>query len=189
MSSLTTALQVQSTNAVRATYTGLTSWTPPSAHALPLVVDAEDDQALACSHLTTACTHTALAYRHSGLLLLCQASHMSPDALEAQEHLTLAIMHCEATIASGGPVTGLLWPLFTAARYTTNQRDKARVRRIFAELQNRQGMVNIERAWATIIHLWSAPNSNILKHIDSKQGGHGSQLELMNTTGMSTILV
>lgn len=182
LSSLTIALQVQCVDAVKVVYTGLTSWTPPQTY-VSFQVGSDNGQAVSCSPLTKACMHTALAYRHSAMVFLHQATHGSlPDALEVQEHVKLALMHCEATITSGGPVTGLLWPLFTAACDARTSRDKAAVRNMFTELQRRSGTANIERAWATVICIWSASKSN------APRWTLGSRTELMMAAEMNIIL-
>lgn len=186
-SSLAIALHVQCVEAVRSTYEGLASWTPPDTYVCDQA-ESSGSQAVS-SPLTKSCTHIALAYRHCALALLHQAAESHPnDVVEAQGHIKLALTHCEATFASGGPVNGILWPLFTSACEATTHLDKATVRCLFAELGARRGMINTERAWAAVVCVWNASARNSFRESVAKRGVHACRIELIRDAGLSTIL-
>ena len=48
----------------------------------------------------------------------------------------------------------LLWPLFAAACEAINAEDRELARRAFSEIEERQGMTNIEEAWGIIQEVW-----------------------------------
>jgi hypothetical protein len=51
-------------------------------------------------------------------------------------------------------MSALLWPLFVAACEAATPGDRALAERAFVEVERRQGMRNIERAWGIVREVW-----------------------------------
>lgn len=101
--------------------------------------------------------HNAQAYRHAALVYLHRTILSRTDShpsTRIQTHARLALSHCAATVRHGGPVSALLWPLFMAACEAVTEEDRGLAGRVFREVDRRQGMRNIERAWAILGEVW-----------------------------------
>ncbi|KAL2265749.1 hypothetical protein VTJ83DRAFT_6849 [Remersonia thermophila] len=99
--------------------------------------------------------HNALAYRHASLVHLYRTALSRPRGdPSVQRHARIALRHCAATARRGGPVAALLWPLFVSACEVKTDADKALAEATFAEVERRQGMRNIERAWGILREVW-----------------------------------
>lgn len=99
--------------------------------------------------------NNALAYQHSAIVYLHRTiyGHSRRHAL-VQRHAHVALTHCVATVRNGGPMGALLWPLFVAACEAVTLSDRDLARQTFIVLRQRQGMLNIERAWFIIEEVW-----------------------------------
>ncbi|KAK3304637.1 fungal-specific transcription factor domain-containing protein [Chaetomium strumarium] len=99
--------------------------------------------------------HNALAYRHASLVYLYRTVLGQPRASPAvQNHAHLAIVHCVATVGHKGPMSALLWPLFVSACEAVTSEDRKLTERAFVEVDKRQGMRNIDRAWGIVKEVW-----------------------------------
>lgn len=107
-------------------------------------------------HSRIASIHNnALAYRHASLVYLYRTVLARPRAHPTvQTHARRALAHCVATVRHRGPMSALLWPLFVAACEAVTPRDRALAERAFVEVERRQGMRNIERAWGIVGEVW-----------------------------------
>jgi len=99
--------------------------------------------------------HNALAYRHSAFVYLYRTVYTYPRRHEAlQKHVHLSLVHCVATVNHAGPMGALLWPLFVAACEAIDIEDRKLAEKAFAAIKERQGMMNIERAWDIVGEVW-----------------------------------
>ncbi|KAI0804856.1 hypothetical protein GGR55DRAFT_690832 [Xylaria sp. FL0064] len=104
--------------------------------------------------------HNALAYRHSALVYLYRTIYgYSPKHKLVQQHSHAALLHCVETTAARGPMGALLWPLFAAACEAINAEDRDLAKKAFSEIEQRQGMTNIEEAWGIIQEVWKRLDS------------------------------
>ncbi|KAI1084584.1 hypothetical protein F5B20DRAFT_211695 [Whalleya microplaca] len=100
--------------------------------------------------------HNALAYRHSAFVYLYRTIYgYAPSHELVQRHAHLALLHCVETVAHRGPMGALLWPLFVAACEAISAEDRALAQKAFVEIELRQGMTNIEKAWMIIREVWN----------------------------------
>ncbi|KAK4118720.1 hypothetical protein N657DRAFT_330025 [Parathielavia appendiculata] len=125
--------------------------TPPP----PRVLHSQDHSRIASIH------NNALAYRHASLVYLYRSVLGHPRAHPSvQSHTHLALSHCVATVQHKGPMSALLWPLFVSACEALPDssdgggRDRKLAERAFVEVEKRQGMRNIERAWGIVREVW-----------------------------------
>ncbi|KAK4153177.1 hypothetical protein C8A00DRAFT_34068, partial [Chaetomidium leptoderma] len=99
--------------------------------------------------------HNALAYRHASLVYLYRTVLAHPRTHPSvQTHAHRALGHCVATVRNGGPMSALLWPLFVSACEAVTAHDRALAERAFVEVDKRQGMRNIDRAWGIVGEVW-----------------------------------
>ncbi|KAI1424808.1 hypothetical protein F5Y12DRAFT_785084 [Xylaria sp. FL1777] len=104
--------------------------------------------------------HNALAYRHSALVYLYRTIYgYSPKHKLVQQHSHSALHHCVETTAARGPMSALLWPLFAAACEAISAEDRDLAKKAFSEIEQRQGMTNIEEAWGIIQEVWKRLDS------------------------------
>ena len=97
----------------------------------------------------------ALAYRHSALVYLHRTILERPREDEVvQRHVHMSLLQCLVVVASGGPVSALLWPLFVAACEAQTGVDRGLARQAFLAIESRQGMANIEKARAVVMEVW-----------------------------------
>jgi hypothetical protein len=114
--------------------------------------------------------HNALAYRHASLVYLYRTvlSHARTHPT-VQSHTRLALSHCVSTVKHKGPMSALLWPLFVSACEAVTERDRRLAEQAFVEVDRRQGMRNIERAWGIVREVW--------RREDATSVGEGSSCE------------
>ncbi|KAJ2975571.1 hypothetical protein NUW58_g8312 [Xylaria curta] len=99
--------------------------------------------------------HNALAYRHSAFVYLYRTIYgYSPKHELVQQHSHAALHHCVETTAARGPMSALLWPLFAAACEAIAPEDRELAKKAFSEIEQRQGMTNIQEAWGIIQEVW-----------------------------------
>ncbi|KAI5860366.1 hypothetical protein GGS23DRAFT_234424 [Durotheca rogersii] len=100
--------------------------------------------------------HNALAYRHSASVYLYRTIYgFSPHRKVVQKHAHAALVHCSETVAHGGPMGALLWPLFVAACEAVSAEDRRLAQRAFVGIDQRQGMTNIGQAWKIVEEVWN----------------------------------
>ena len=83
-----------------------------------------------------------------------------------QQHARAALRHCVETTAARGPMGALLWPLFAAACEAVHAEDRALAKKAFRAIEQRQGMTNIQEAWAIIQEVWRR-----LDALEEEEGG------------------
>ncbi|KAK2028263.1 hypothetical protein LX32DRAFT_694196 [Colletotrichum zoysiae] len=99
--------------------------------------------------------NNALAYRHSAFVYLYRSIYGYPRRHRlVQHHAHAALSHCAATVKHAGPMAALLWPLFVAACEAVDPGDRELARQAFVAVERRQGMTNIQRAWAIAQEVW-----------------------------------
>ncbi|TGJ87217.1 hypothetical protein E0Z10_g1515 [Xylaria hypoxylon] len=104
--------------------------------------------------------HNALAYRHSAFVYLLRTIYgYSPKHKLVQQHAHTALHHCVETTAARGPMSALLWPLFAAACEAISAEDRELAKKAFSEIEQRQGMTNIQEAWGIIQEVWKRLDS------------------------------
>ncbi|KAI0550399.1 hypothetical protein F4679DRAFT_594822 [Xylaria curta] len=104
--------------------------------------------------------HNALAYRHSAFVYLYRTIYgYAPKHELVQQHSHSALHHCVQTTAARGPMSALLWPLFAAACEAIDAKDRELARKAFSEIEQRQGMTNIQEAWRIIQEVWKRLDS------------------------------
>ena len=135
----------------------LHEWQPmlPAAGKLRAMGGQANDMVITEKQLQST-LNTALAYRHSSLVYLYRTIYECPRHHPmVQHHASASLLHCAATVESGGPMGALLWPLFVASCEATLLRDRALAREAFKGIGQRQGMTNIDRAWMIVQEVWS----------------------------------
>ncbi|KAJ6439373.1 fungal Zn binuclear cluster domain-containing protein [Purpureocillium lavendulum] len=111
--------------------------------------------------------NSALAYRHSAFVYLYRSIYDCPRSHPVvQLHTHVSLKHCEATVAHGGPMGSLLWPLFVSACEAMEPADRALARRSFAGISRRQGMKNIERSWCVVEEVWQRADAQEASFVD-----------------------
>ncbi|KAK1515212.1 uncharacterized protein CCOS01_13405 [Colletotrichum costaricense] len=167
---------------VKAVQKALQDWAPP--------VQSDEDFEPFCDSDSQgafrAMVHNSMAYRHGALVYLNRSIHDHPvDHPAVQENCHLTLENCVAVIASGGPVNALLWPLFVAACEAITDQDRGLARYAFIEIERRQGMINIERARAVVLHQWAAATSG--KSNGGCNTGAEAWREVAGSMGMTII--
>ncbi|OIW27670.1 hypothetical protein CONLIGDRAFT_645918 [Coniochaeta ligniaria NRRL 30616] len=106
--------------------------------------------------------HTALAYKHSALVYLYRTVHeLERPHSAVQRHTRASLRHCAGTVSAKGPMGALLWPLFVAACEAVGEEYRALARQTFLGVERRQGMMNIERAWAIVQEVWRRADEGV----------------------------
>ena len=102
----------------------------------------------------------AQAYRYRVLMFLHRTvlERLYRDEI-VQGHVHTLLLYCNVVVASGGPVSALLWPLFVAACEAQTAVDRGLARRVFLAIKSRQGMANIEKARAVVMEVWRRADS------------------------------
>ncbi|KAI0395672.1 hypothetical protein F5Y17DRAFT_465584 [Xylariaceae sp. FL0594] len=142
----------------------LTQWKPclpPKISILDdvLVIDGTGEEIPEMARLQSI-LHNALAYRHSAFVYLYRTIYgYSPKHKLVQQHAHTALHHCVETTAARGPMGALLWPLFAAACEAITVEDRELAKKAFGEIEQRQGMTNIEEAWGIIQEVWKRTDS------------------------------
>ncbi|OAQ62475.1 fungal zn binuclear cluster domain-containing protein [Pochonia chlamydosporia 170] len=114
---------------------------------------------------------SALAYRHSALVFLYRTflGHSRGHHL-VQHHVSKSLEYCMATVTSNGPLGTLLWPLFIAAVDAENEEQRKFATDAFLEMDRRQGMQNIARAWCIVQEVWRRMNPRNMQTVNEKLG-------------------
>ncbi|SPO03546.1 uncharacterized protein DNG_06229 [Cephalotrichum gorgonifer] len=179
----TAALQTEFANSAYGVDVALKEWKPnlpPQLYAVGKDEAEEscDPEARASAsqraHLQSV-LNNALAYQHSAIVYLHRTiyGHSRSHAL-VQRHAHVALTHCVATVRNGGPMGALLWPLFVAACEAVTLGDRDLARQAFMAIGQRQGMLNIERAWFIIQEVWRRADTADEFAKASQVGGAGS---------------
>ncbi|KAK8130462.1 hypothetical protein PG999_002842 [Apiospora kogelbergensis] len=119
------------------------------------LLESLDGEPIAEQPLLQSILDNALAYRHSAFVYLYRTiyGHAPTHAL-VQKHAHASLVHCARNVAFRGPMGALLWPLFVAACEAVAPEDRALAERAFVEVDNHQGMTNIEKAWGVVREVW-----------------------------------
>ncbi|KAI0198868.1 hypothetical protein F4808DRAFT_462441 [Astrocystis sublimbata] len=158
--SKTAVLRTEFESTSQAIETALAQWKP----CLPPNISYEDDgdglvvaggEAIPETARLQSILHNALAYRHSAFVYLYRTIYgYAPRHELVQKHARAALGHCVETTAAGGPMGALLWPLFAAACEAIGDEERGLARKAFGEVEQRQGMANIQEAWRIIQEVW-----------------------------------
>ncbi|KAI8668381.1 Zn(2)-C6 fungal-type domain-containing protein [Fusarium keratoplasticum] len=107
-------------------------------------------------------THSALSYRHSSLVYLFRTIHNYPRShYQVQSHVRASLEHCNDAVSAAGPMGALLWPLFVAACEAISVADRTLAEKAFLAVSKRQGMANVDRAWALTQQIWEASSGEV----------------------------
>jgi hypothetical protein len=102
----------------------------------------------------------AEAYRCAALVYLYRDVHLYPrNSRSLQKWTHLSLMACSSFIDSAtdrfdGPVSGLLWPLFTAACNAIDPPDRELATAVFSAINQNPGTKNIVDAWNVVVEVW-----------------------------------
>jgi len=163
-SSKVAVLRTEFETTSQAIESALTQWKPclPPKISMRdgvLVVDGAGEEIPEMARLQSI-LHNALAYRHSAFVYLYRTIYSySPKHKLVQQHAHTALHHCVETTAARGPMGALLWPLFAAACEAISVEDRELAKKAFSEIEQRQGMTNIEEAWGIIQEVWKRIDS------------------------------
>ncbi|KAK8087245.1 hypothetical protein PG994_002219, partial [Apiospora phragmitis] len=119
------------------------------------LLESLDGEPIAEQALLQSILDNALAYRHSAFVYLYRTIYgYAPTHALVQKHAHASLVHCARNVAFRGPMGALLWPLFVAACEAVAPEDRALAERAFVEVDNHQGMTNIEKAWGVVREVW-----------------------------------
>ncbi|RSL54319.1 hypothetical protein CEP54_009910 [Fusarium duplospermum] len=131
----------------QAIQSSLETWIPHSGADLSIQNGAYQDQ---------SAIYSALSYLHSSLVYLFRTINNYPRSNhQVQSHVRASLKYCNEAVSAAGPLGAPLWPLFVAACETLNVVDRALANEAFQALSRRQGMSNVDRAWALTRQIWS----------------------------------
>jgi len=105
--------------------------------------------------------HNASAYRHSAFVYLYRTIRCLPRFYPSvQKHAHVSLLACSNVVnlaqqCGDGPMSALLWPLFTAACEAVTDEDRELAANAFRGTERRQGMNNIARAWEIVQEVWN----------------------------------
>jgi hypothetical protein len=123
-------------------------------HPLAINTSVKDPETAEHSRLHSI-FNNVMAYRHSALVYLYRTIYGYPCPHPiVQSHTHKALVHCVATCSYQGPMVALLWPLFVAACEAVSIQDQDLARAAFLRVEQRQGMMNIKRAWDIEQEVW-----------------------------------
>ncbi|KAI9820514.1 MAG: hypothetical protein M1832_003705 [Thelocarpon impressellum] len=129
----------------------LHQWAPKLGHASGLV---SPDTSMEDARLQSILSN-AEAYKQSAFVYLFRSVHNYPrKAPKVQHHAKQSLKACLRVIIFQGPMTGLLWPLFTAACEAVEDVDRNVARTVFRLVELRHGMQNIMHAWKVVEEVW-----------------------------------
>ncbi|KAK8094865.1 hypothetical protein PG997_001550 [Apiospora hydei] len=142
----------------RAIEGALQQWQPmlPSNVAITGgLLESLDGEPIVEQALLQSILDNALAYRHSAFVYLYRTIYgYAPTHELVQKHAHASLVHCARNVAYRGPMGALLWPLFVAACEAVSPEDRDLAERAFVEVDNHQGMTNIEKAWGVVREVW-----------------------------------
>ncbi|KAK4189916.1 hypothetical protein QBC35DRAFT_116068 [Podospora australis] len=123
-------------------------------HTPPLVSDDNITEEEATKQIQSI-YHNAMAYRHASLVYLYKTILQHPTSHPlVQKHAELTLKHCVRTVGFKGPMSALLWPLFVASCEALTGKDREVAKKVFGEIEKRQGMKNIGTAWDVVREVW-----------------------------------
>lgn len=125
----------------------LSSWIPPSG------IDRTDSSQEAMLQITRAFKYTSLLKLYKTCL-----GDSEVDALSSQSAYHSAVDSLLRTSALSGPMSTMLWPLYTVGLYA-EIRDQAIIRGIFSKFEERQHMKVVETANEMVKNSWGTVNS------------------------------
>ena len=127
----------------------LHQWIPKLPASVTTIEAPADDSRLQ-SVLVNAEAHRQACFIFLNRTVLGSA-RSSP---KVQTPVKQALQACLRVVIFSGPMTGLVWPLFTAAVEAVEEVDRNVAKTVFQHLEQRQGMGNIMTAWEVCIELW-----------------------------------
>ena len=140
-------------------------WVPKLASAVvgaarTATVAAAEASSRHDSRMQSVLSH-AEACRYAALVFLArtiQRQHRSSPRVQIPaKH---GLQACLRVVVFGGPMFGLLWPLFHTACEATDDVDRNIARTVFRHLKNRQGMQNVVHAWEIVEEIWHRRNDS-----------------------------
>ena len=112
-----------------------------------VINNAEAHKQCALIHLQRNLTnHSRRSPHHAGPIPSSSAQIQTP--------VKQALQSCLRVVIFSGPMTTLLWPLFTASVEAVDEVDREVARTVWRNLESRQGMGNIVTAWEVCEELW-----------------------------------
>ncbi|KAI9849361.1 MAG: hypothetical protein M1838_000196 [Thelocarpon superellum] len=127
----------------------LHQWVPKLPGSLVATDTSADDSRL------QSILSNAEAYKQSAFVFLFRSVHGYPRKTpKVQHHAKLSLQACLRVIIFAGPMSALLWPLFTAGCEAVEDADRNGALTVFRHVENRQGMQNIVQACETMEAVW-----------------------------------
>lgn len=97
----------------------------------------------------------AEAYRQAAFVHIHRSVRsLGRHSSTVQYHTKATLAACLRVIMYEGPVSALLWPVFTGACEAVKEVDRNIARTIFREASNRQGFLNIKDSWEIVEEVW-----------------------------------
>ncbi len=128
----------------------LHQWTPKfSASLAPSESPVEDSR-------LQSILNNAEAYKQAAFVYLFRdIQGLSRHSPKVQTHAKQALQACLRVVIFAGPMSSMLWPLFTAAGEAIEDVDQNVARTVYRHLEGRQGMQNIVSSWNVCEEIWT----------------------------------
>ncbi|KAI9887505.1 MAG: hypothetical protein M1823_000684 [Watsoniomyces obsoletus] len=129
----------------------LHQWAP---QLLPGALSAADSSPAEDARIQSILSH-AEATRHAAMVFLARNVQREPRSSQrVQAPAKHGLQACLRVVVFGGPMAGLLWPLYQTACEALDEVDRNVARTVFRHLESRQGMQNIVHAWQVVEEVW-----------------------------------
>ncbi|KAI9701102.1 MAG: hypothetical protein M1836_001771 [Candelina mexicana] len=127
----------------------LHQWTPKfSASLAPSESPVEDSR-------LQSILNNAEAYKQAAFVYLFRdIQGLSRHSPKVQTHAKQALQASLRVVIFAGPMSSMLWPLFTAAGEAIEDVDQNVARTVYRHLEGRQGMQNIVNSWDVCEEVW-----------------------------------
>lgn len=127
----------------------LLQWNPKIPAAVVTIENHADDSRL------QSILNNAEAHKQAGFVYLYRTILTLPrPSAKVQTHVKQCLQACLRVVIFSGPMTALVWPLFTAGCEAAEDVDRNVARTVFRHLETRQGMNNIVTAWEVCEEVW-----------------------------------
>ena len=127
----------------------LMQWTPKTPASVISLETPSDDSRLQST------LSNAEAYKQAAFIYLYRDVLSHPRiSQKVQSAAKQALQACLRVVIFAGPMTTLLWPLFTSACGAIEEVDRNVARTVFRHLESRQGMNNIVTGWEVCEEVW-----------------------------------
>ncbi|KAI9780395.1 MAG: hypothetical protein M1816_002881, partial [Peltula sp. TS41687] len=131
----------------------LHQWTPKLAGSHQASTPSEGPS-IEDSRVQSMLNH-AEAYRQAATVYLNRTVQRNRrKAGRIQTPVKQGLQACLRVVVFGGPMTAVLWPLFTLAAEAVDDVDRNVARTVFRYLESRQGMANIVQGWEVVEDIW-----------------------------------